>query len=82
MATTKTKSKVSKRVATKPAKAMAIPAIKPQGRVPVATTKMVRARWEEWRADHILSIMQTDGIDYVRAVKRSRRRLHNAGEWN
>ena len=45
------------------------------------TPAQVRAVWQPLRADHILSIMKSDGISYDRAVKRSRRRLRNEGKW-
>lgn len=82
----KTKKIVAKkrgRPAKKQAVAMPIagPADSKRFAVSPEEVKMVRDAWEPWRANHILSIMRSDGIEYARAVKRSRRRLIEAGKW-
>jgi hypothetical protein len=45
------------------------------------TKAQIRAWFDEGRAANIIAIMKRDGIEYARAVKRSRRRMINEGVW-
>lgn len=66
-------------------RARAAAAIKPAVRTAAATgdysAAEIRGMWPRHRAERIIAIMQTDGISYARAVKRSRRRMINEGTW-